>query len=74
VYGNAIKNGAANTAAYTKVEGQYSHDFANHLDNVIADPYIANNEGCVPHDAELSMCDTDLVFDNIGVAEGNGGQ
>ena len=73
VYGNAIKNGAANTAAYTKVEGQYSHDFVNHLDNVITDPYIANNEGCVPHDAELSMCDTDLVFDNIGVAEGNGG-
>lgn len=74
VYGNAIKNGAANTAAYTKVEGQYSHDFVNHLDNVITDPYIANNEGCVPHDAELSMCDTGLVFDNIGVAEGNGGK
>lgn len=74
VYGNAIKNGAANTAAYTKVKGEYSHDFVNHLDNVIADPYIANNEGCVPHDAELSMCDTDLVFDNIGIAEGNGGQ
>lgn len=74
VYGNAIKNGAANTLAYTKVEGQYSHDFVNHLDNVITDPYIANNEGCMPHDAELSMCDTDLVFDNIGVAEGNGGK
>ena len=74
VYGNAIKNGAANTAAYTKVESQYSHDFVNHLDNVITDPYIANNEGCVPYAAELSMCDTDLVFDNIEVAEGNGGQ
>lgn len=74
VYGNAIKNGAANTAAYTKVDGEYSHDFVNHLDNVITDPYIANNEGCVPHDAELSMCDTDLVFDNIVVAEGNGGK
>lgn len=74
VYGNAIKNGAANTAAYTKVEGQYSHDFVNHLDNVITDPYIANNEGCTPHDAELSMCDTNLVFDGINVAEGIGGQ
>lgn len=74
VYGNAIKNGATNTAAYTKVTGDYSHDFVNHLDAVITDPYIANNAGCVPFDAELSMCDTDLVFDNISVAEGNGGQ
>jgi uncharacterized protein (TIGR02145 family) len=74
VYGNAIKNGVANTAAYTKVEGQYSHNFVNHLDNVITDPYIANNEGCVPHDAELSMCDTNLVFDRITLAEGIGGK
>lgn len=74
VYGNAIKNGAANTAAYTKVEGEYSHDFVNHLDNVITDPYIANNAGCVPFDAELSVCDTSNIFDKISVAEGNGGQ
>ena len=74
VYGNAIKNGATNVAAYTKVAGDYSHDFVNHLDAVITDPYIANNAGCVPFDAELPMCDTSGIFDNISVAEGNGGQ
>lgn len=70
VYGNAIKNGEANTTAYTKTAGDYSHDFVNHLDNVITDPYIANNEGCTPFKAELSMADTDSIFSNIAVANG----
>lgn len=72
VYGNAVKNGETNAAAYTKVEGDYSHDFVNHLDNVITDPYIANNAGCTPSSAELSMSDTDGIFDNITVAQDGG--
>lgn len=72
VYGNAIKNGATNTEAYTKVEGNFSHDFVNHLNNVITDPYIANNTGCVPTQAELSMADTDGVFKFIEVIDKDG--
>lgn len=72
VYGNAIKNGEINAAAYTKVEGDYSHDFVNHLDNIITDPYIANNAGCTPSSAELSMSDTDGIFNNITVAQDGG--
>ena len=73
VYGNAIKNGATNSAAFTKVEGSYSHDFVNHLDAIITDPYIANNSGCVPKEAEISMLDTDNVFSDVYAATGADG-
>lgn len=55
VYGNAVKNGATNSAAYTSS----SHNrnalkaFVNHLNNAITDPYIYNNTGCDPADAAL---------------------
>ena len=73
VYGNAIKNGSTNSSAFSKVEGSYSHDFVNHLDAVITDPYIANNSGCVPKEAELSMSDTDNVFSDVYAATGADG-
>lgn len=65
VYGNAIKDGEVNTPAFTKVEGTYSMDFINHLDNVITSPYIEQHEGCQPVSVELSLCDTKDVFGNF---------
>ena len=62
VYGNALKDGEVNTPAFTKVEGTYSMDFVNHLDNVITSPYIEQHEGCQPVSVELSLCDTKDVF------------
>ncbi len=55
VYGNAIKNGAANTSAYTSSShNRYALKvFVNHLNNGITDPYIYNNSGCTPADAIL---------------------
>ncbi len=54
VYGNAIKNGAKNEAAYvsSKTTRTLKH-FINHLGNAITDPYIYNNSGCAPADAYL---------------------
>lgn len=46
IYGNGIKNGLINSAAYTQIEGNYTAPFYNHLDNVITSPYIEENEGC----------------------------
>ena len=70
VYGNAFVNGKVNASAYTKVEGSYSHDFVNHLDNVITSPFIEDHDGCVANAAELSMADTDGVFSNMELVEG----
>lgn len=44
VYGNAIKNGADNTAAYAPTRS--AAPFVNHLGNRIKHPYISDNEGC----------------------------
>lgn len=52
VYGNAISNGADNTAAY--VPTRTAAPFVNHLGNRIKHPYIYDNEGCGnPAGAEL---------------------
>ncbi|MDE6370327.1 MAG: fimbrillin family protein, partial [Duncaniella sp.] len=51
VYGNAIKNGAANTSAYTATS--QLRTFVNHTGNGITDPYIYNNSDCTPADAVL---------------------
>lgn len=55
VYGNAIKNGAANTAAYASTShNRYAlKTFVNHLNKGITDPYIYNNSGCTPDSAQL---------------------
>ena len=46
VYGNAIKGGEPNPAAYTRLGSTYTADFVNHLGNNIASPYIEANAGC----------------------------
>ena len=71
VYGNAIKNGSTNSAAYTKVAGDYSHDFVNHLDAVITSPYIEMHANCTASSVELSMADTPSVFTKLSIVTGN---
>ncbi len=51
VYGNAIKNGADNTAAY--VPTRTKQPFVNHLGERIKHPYIYDNAGCEVGDAVL---------------------
>ena len=46
VYGNGIKNGNVNSAAYTSGGGTYQAAFVNHLGNPILSPYIEQNAGC----------------------------
>lgn len=70
VYGCAVKGGKVARAAFTKVEGLYSHDFVNHLDNVITEPFIESNDGCAAASVELSMADTDAIFTNLEIANG----
>lgn len=55
VYGNAVKNGAVNSKAYTSTShnSKALKQFVNHLGNAITDPYIYNNSGCRPADAGL---------------------
>lgn len=46
VYGNGVKDGDANPAAYEGVNATYClYPFKNHLDNGITDPFIENNSG-----------------------------
>ena len=55
VYGNGLKNGATNAAAYTSsVTGEYIlANLPNHLGATITSPYIYENAGCKPTDAVL---------------------
>lgn len=70
VYGNAIKNGAANTSAYTSTShNRYAlKNFVNHLGNGITDPYIYNNSGCEPSDAVLLWEDQLSLVKNIALS------
>ena len=73
VYGNAIKNGVANTSAYVTANSGSNilSTFINHIGNGITDPYIAKNAGCIPARAELVWQDaldlvTDIKYNNTG--------
>ena len=68
VYGNAIKDGAINSAAYTKNSGAHSHDFVNYKGNVIVSPYIITDTGETITSAQLSIADTDNIFTNIALS------
>ena len=76
VYGNAVKNGATNTSAYTTANSGSNilSTFINHTGNGITDPYITNNAGCVPAKAELVWQDAlSLVSDIKYNSDINGG-
>lgn len=76
VYGNAIKNGATNTSAYTTANSgpNILSTFINHTGNGITDPYIAKNASCIPAKAELVWQDAlSLVSDIKYNSDINGG-
>ena len=75
VYGNAVKNGKANTSAYiSPLTGRYFlTNFINHLGNDITDPYINNNADCTVSQAELAWQDAKDLVGNISY-EGSGPQ
>ena len=71
VYGNAIKDGAANTAAYTGVSGQLE-TFHNHAGKAITDPWIKNNKDESDNDivvstAELLWQDAEGLITDVGI-------
>lgn len=75
VYGNAIKNGATNTSAYTTANSDFNilSTFINHTGNGITDPYITNNAGCVPAKAELVWQDALSLVSDIKYNSGTNG-
>ncbi len=73
VYGNARKNGANNTSAYsTSVTGAYIlQTFKRHDNNNITDPYIYNNSGVVPDNATLVWMDAPGLIANVRLTDDN---
>lgn len=70
VYGNAIKDGSVNAAAYTKNDGEYSSEFVNFSNVQITSPYIEEDTGIQATGASLLVADTDNVFADIGISHG----
>ena len=70
VYGNAIKDGAANTAAYNPGEkttdNPYCANFVNHTGDAIIDPWIKNNDITVTQ-AELLWQDAEGLITAVGI-------
>lgn len=71
VYGNAVKNGVANTAAYISTSHNRTalKTFINHLGNDITDPYIYNNSGCDPDKAILVWESQLNLVRNVALSE-----
>ena len=65
VYGNAIKNGATNTAAYTGVSGQLE-TFPRHDGSAITTPWIKDN-GITVATAELLWQDAEGLITAVGI-------
>lgn len=71
VYGNAIKKGVANSAAWTGVSGQLA-TFTNHANKPITDPWIKNNKDESGNDivvstAELLWQDAQGLITAVGI-------
>lgn len=77
VYGNAIEDGATNSKSYTYTD-RSGEDilpvFVNHLGNSITHPYIKDNAGCVPNNAELVWQDEQNLVSNIEYVAGAYGE
>ena len=70
VYGNAIKNGSANTAAYTNLgTSTYMMDFVNAYGNQITSPYIETDTGKTCAEAQFSIGDAD-IFKDLSIFDG----
>lgn len=70
VYGNAIKNGAANSSAYTSTKSGSNilTNFVNHRDVAITDPYIYNNTSCTPASCTLIWQDEQDLVTNVALS------
>lgn len=69
VYGNAVKDGDPNPAAYTSTKSGTNilTGFVNHLGNTIDEPYIYDNPGCTPADACLVWQDAEGLVQNVSL-------
>ena len=68
VYGNAIKDGETNAAAYTGIEsGNTTTTFPRHDDNVIKAPWIKDN-GITVASAELLWQDVQGLVTKVGIS------
>lgn len=75
VYGNAIKDGAANSSAYTSTAASSSsilNPFVNHAGAGIKAPYLTDN-GCTPAYAELVWLDASSLVSEIRYNTGSNG-
>lgn len=70
VYGNAIKAGVANQAAYTNQGGANQGNFVNHLGNQITSPFIEANASCKPYSCEIVWQDEADLIVNLELVEG----
>lgn len=70
VFGNALKNGSTNSAAYTKNSGSYNCDFVDYNGTKVTSPYIETVSGTVAS-AQLSIADTDGIFTDISIIDGS---
>ena len=75
VYGNGIKDGVVNSAAYTKIEDTAGNvaDFVNHLGNVITTPYIEEMAGCKAVKGCVAWCEAQDVITDLQIVEGSNG-
>lgn len=70
VYGNAIKDGSANTAAYTNPgTNSYMMNFVNAYGNQITSPYIETDTGKTCAEAQFSIGDAD-IFTDLSISDG----
>lgn len=73
VYGNGIKAGIVNAAAYTSLGLSNQADFVNHLGNKIESPWIEKNANCQPASAALLWQTAKGMITSVSIeAEGEG--
>ena len=72
VYGNAIKDGEVNSAAYTNGGGENQAAFVNHLGNAITSPYIEEHAGCQAASAIVLWQEVSGMISNPRLVLGEG--
>lgn len=71
VYGNAIKNGRVNTAAFTNNGATYSHDFVDANGNLITQPYIQSDIWNYYSRSIYYLMDEENLVVNASVVDGD---
>lgn len=70
VYGNALKNGATNSAAYTKQGSSNTMNFVNYNNVQITSPYIETDTGLTVDGVEISTADTNGGLTDLAIVSG----